>query len=191
MNTTTVDNTLLRRALAAVTTVDDPEIPGVSIVDLGLLETITATEDGHEQLGRERPEAYDSQSNGLTEVGVRSVRAHFRTLRACLQRRLGKMIPVGHPVSAWLIEHARTIHNAIVKGEDGLTAWIRSRGRPFGKRLVGFAEQVLYRLPGKGPQHDMEGNMAARWASGSFLGYARESNSYLIGTQGGVKTSRP
>jgi len=51
MNTTTVDNTLLRRALAAVTTVDDPEIPGVSIVDLGLLETITATEDGRLTIG--------------------------------------------------------------------------------------------------------------------------------------------
>ena len=41
MSTMTVDNTLRDRAVAAVATVDDPEIPGVSIVDLGLLETVT------------------------------------------------------------------------------------------------------------------------------------------------------
>ncbi len=60
----------------------------------------TADEDGVTQIGRESPPAYDSQSNGLVETGVRQMRAQFRTMRACLQRRLGKLIPVAHPVSA-------------------------------------------------------------------------------------------
>ena len=51
MNTMTVDNTLHDRAVAAVATVDDPEIPGVSIVDLGLLETVTTTADGTVAIG--------------------------------------------------------------------------------------------------------------------------------------------
>ncbi|MBC8194697.1 MAG: phenylacetate-CoA oxygenase subunit PaaJ [Acidimicrobiia bacterium] len=51
MSTLTVDSPLLERALAAVATVDDPEIPGVSIVDLGLLETITTTDEGHISIG--------------------------------------------------------------------------------------------------------------------------------------------
>ncbi len=51
MSTMTVDNTLRDRAVAAVATVDDPEIPGVSIVDLGLLETVTTTEDGTVAIG--------------------------------------------------------------------------------------------------------------------------------------------
>lgn len=52
MSTVAVDTTLLRdAALRAVATVDDPEIPGVSIVDLGLLETVTATADGKVAIG--------------------------------------------------------------------------------------------------------------------------------------------
>ena len=62
-----------------------------------------AVEDGLEQAGQEQPPRYDSQSNGLTEVGVRIVRGHFRTMRACLQRRLSKRIPEGHPITAWLL----------------------------------------------------------------------------------------
>ncbi len=37
---------LRERVLAAVTSVDDPEYPGISIVDLGLLETIDVSADG-------------------------------------------------------------------------------------------------------------------------------------------------
>ncbi len=51
MSAMTVDATLTDAALAAVATVDDPEIPGVSIVDLGLLETITTTDDGRVTIG--------------------------------------------------------------------------------------------------------------------------------------------
>ncbi len=51
MSAMTVDATLTNAALAAVATVDDPEIPGVSIVDLGLLETITTTDDGRVTIG--------------------------------------------------------------------------------------------------------------------------------------------
>jgi hypothetical protein len=51
-----------------------------------------------EGISREAPEPYDSQSNGMTEIGVRMVRAQFRTLRACLERRLGVELPVSHPI---------------------------------------------------------------------------------------------
>lgn len=37
-----------QRVRAAVASVDDPEYPGISIVDLGLLETIAVAEDGRE-----------------------------------------------------------------------------------------------------------------------------------------------
>lgn len=36
---------------AAVSSVDDPEYPGISIVDLGLLETIEVSPDGSAQIG--------------------------------------------------------------------------------------------------------------------------------------------
>jgi len=80
--------------------------------------------------------------------------------------------------------------NALKVGEDGMTPWMRARGRPFRQRLIGFAETVLYKLPLKGPRHDERGNMAPRWAQGVFMGYARDSNSYVISTDEGIRTSR-
>jgi hypothetical protein len=56
-------------------------------------------------VAQEKPEAYESQSNGMIESAIKTLRGQFRTLRACLQRRLQRRIPVSHPVSSWLLEH--------------------------------------------------------------------------------------
>ena len=40
-----------------------------------------------DQLAKEDPAAYDSQSNGGTEIGVRQIRGLFRTVRLCLESR--------------------------------------------------------------------------------------------------------
>ena len=98
------------------------------------------------------------------------MRAQFRTLKACLECRIGKVVPVGHPIAAWLLQHVCLLLNALKVGEDGMTPWMRARGRPFRQRLMGFAETVLYKLPLKGPRHDERGNMAPRWAQGVFMG---------------------
>ena len=125
------------------------------------LETITV----------EHSQAYDSQASGGTELGVRALRGLYRTLRLCLEKRIGFVLPVQHPLSSWLLEHTALLLNASLRGEDGLTPWARVRGRAFGQRLIGFGESVLYKLPLQGPQHDLEGNMAARALPGVFLGY--------------------
>ena len=143
-----------------------------------------------ETVSSERPETYESQSNGGVEVGIRNLRSWFITLRACLQRRLGREISAVHPACAWLLEHVCLLSNVMRRGDDGHTSWARARGRPFAQQLLGFGEVCLYKLPTKGPQHNAEGNMAARWAQGLFVGYSRSSNSYLIATDDGVKTSR-
>ena len=144
-----------------------------------------------ESLSTEQSQKYDSQANGATEVGIRSVRGLFRSVKLCLQRRIGKALPAQHPLTSWLLEHTCLLLNARVRGEDGRTPWARVRGRAFGQRLIGFAEQVLWKLPTKGPQHDADGNMSARWAKGTFIGYQRGSNSYrLIDSEGVHQESR-
>ena len=50
-----------------------------------------------DQMTKENPAAYDSQSSGSTEVGVRMVRGLFRTVKLCLEARLGKLIPCVPP----------------------------------------------------------------------------------------------
>ena len=117
-------------------------------------------------------------------------RGHFGTFKSCLERRLGIEIPADHPVSAWLTAHVCLLIITMVRGEDGSTAWAQARGRPFRQSLIGFAESCMYKLPVKGLQHDEQGNMAPRWKSGISLGYNRDSNSYILGTDGGWTTSR-
>ena len=138
-----------------------------------------------EQVGQEHSAAYDSQSNGSTEVGIQLVRGLYRTLRLCLEERLNKVIPPTHAVTSWLLEHTALVYNAMIKGDDGLTAWGRVRGRSFRQQLVGFGESVLYRHPTKGPQHAPDGNMGALGAEGVFLGYNRSSNTFVVGTDDG------
>ena len=113
---------------------------------------------------------HESQSNGGTECGIRAVRGVFRTIKLCLEERIGQKIPPTHPLVAWLVEHAALLLNAMQVGEDGNTAWARLRGRDFGQKLLGFCEAVMYKQPPTGPQHDVDGNMGARMFPGPCLG---------------------
>ena len=87
----------------------------------------------------------------------------------CFEQRIDRHIPVSHPVVEWLLEHACCLINTLVRGDDGLTAWARTRGRPFSQQAVGFGEVVLYRYPTKGPQNDPHGNVGALGAESVFL----------------------
>ena len=77
---------------------------------------------------------------------MRLVRGMFKTLRLCLEARLGREIPVAHPVTSWLVRHACLILNTRARGGDGKTPWERIKGRPFGQKMVGIFEKVLYKF---------------------------------------------
>ena len=143
-----------------------------------------------EKLSREEPAKYDSQSNGATEVGVMLLRGLFRTIKLCLEARLGGYVPITHAVIPWLLEHTALILNTAVRGEDGLTPWTRVRGRPFGQQMLGFCEGVLHKIPGKGPQHNPDGNMGTRWRESIFVGYSRTSNVYMTINEDGLHQAR-
>jgi hypothetical protein len=143
-----------------------------------------------DQLAKEDPAAYDSQSNGGTEIGVRMIRGLFRTLKLCLEARIDKYIPIDHPIIAWMMQHVCLLLNCMIKGDDGITAWHRVRGRPFHQQLLGFGECILYRYPSKGPHHQPDGNMGALGAEGVFLGYNRMSNTYIVANDDGFVATR-
>ena len=112
-----------------------------------------------ESASEEHSAPYDSKANGGTEIGVRSLKAQFRTLRLCLQKRVGRVIPLNHPIMGWLVEHTAFLLKACVRGPEGQTPWELARGRPYGMSLYGFGERVAYKFPEKGPQHDPEGDI--------------------------------
>ena len=114
--------------------------------------------------------AYESQSNGGVEVGVKLVRGLFRALKLCLEARLGKYMPTGHAIVPWLLQHTCTLLNAKSRGNDGLTCWERVKGSMFNQLLLGVGESVLYKLPSKGPRANPGGNMGTKWLEGISLG---------------------
>ncbi len=151
-----------------------------------VVERVSAECKMLDQVTKEEPAKYDSQSNGLVEVGVLLVRGLFRTLKLCLEDRIGRFIPVDHALVPWMLEHACLILNTTAVGPDGLTGWARVRGRAFGQRLVGYAEKVLYELPMKGPNSQPDGNMGTRWKEGIFLGHSKSANVYVLADIGGA-----
>ena len=155
-----------------------------------VVDLVKTRVEGITNITKEYPAKYESQSNGGTEVGIRCIRGLFRTLKLCLEARIGKYAPVGHALVPWLLQHTCLVLNARVRGTDGLTSWARVRGRSFNQRMLGFGELVLYKLPSKGPKSNPDGNMGTRWLEGNFIGYHRSSNTYLVATTTGVTTSR-
>ena len=164
--------------------------PALQTLVVQSLERARLQCDGIDTISQEHPAKYDSQSNGGVEVGVMLIRGLFRTHKLCFESRIGKFVPIDHAVIPWMLEHTSLVLNARQKGPDGLTAWARCRGRAFNQRLLGFGENVLYKLPMKGPQAAPDGNMGAKWADAVFLGYHRNSNSYIVHHSTGIATSR-
>ena len=118
------------------------------------------------------------------------IRGLFRTLKLCLEARIGKVIPVGHALIPWLLEHTAMLLNVKCRGQDGLTPWQRVRGRPFNQPMLGFAEMVLHKLPPKDPKSGLDGNMGSRWGVGAFLGFHRQSRTYIVATADGIAKAR-
>ena len=89
-----------------------------------------------------------------------------------------------------MLEPTCLLLSVMVRGEDGLTPWARARGRAFHQQLVGVAECVLYKFPGKGPQHAPDGNMGSTGCECVFLGYSRQSNTFIVHTVNGIIHAR-
>ena len=120
--------------------------PGlVNLVKAALLKI--KCEVGVDQASREHSFEYDSRSNGGTEIGIRNVRGLFRTLKLCLEKRIGHKIPAHHPLTSWLLEHTAMLMSSQVVGPDGRTPWRTVRGRDFGMTNFAFCEKVMLARP--------------------------------------------
>ena len=56
--------------------------------------------------------------------------------------------------------------------------------------MANFGEQVLYKLPSKGPLSDPDGNMGTRWKEAAYLGHCVISNTYVLGCANGIEEAR-
>ena len=58
------------------------------------------------QVLEKHPPPYDSQSNGLVESAVKTVRGMAGTLHVALESSFACKIPAGHAIMTWLVFHA-------------------------------------------------------------------------------------
>ena len=133
---------------------------------------------------------YDSQSNGGIENAIRNLRRQMRSIRSCLEERISAKIEPTSALIQWMLPHAAWVMKAMIKGNDGKTAWQRTRGRPFAKELLGFGETCLYKLPMKGPQAQRRGNIENTMAKGIVLGFQGDTSEYILATDHGIVRSR-
>ena len=143
-----------------------------------------------DQVSQENPPAYDSRANGSVENAIKQLQGHLRTLKLSLEKRLKKKIPNDHPLTSWLVEYAAWLLTVRTRGSDGRSPYHRIRGRNFGKRLLEFGEQCLYKLPVKGKRHEEDGKLAERWRRGIFLGFARYTSEYVFWDQNKIIKAR-
>ena len=143
---------------------------------------------GLEQCLEEHPPEYDPQANGSAEVGVKLVKGHFRTVKSCLESKIGFKIPVQHPLVAWLVRHAACLVTWCSKGHDGRTAYQRVKTRDFRTRLMAFGDFCRFKNRSHEPVASVSGG--SRFHSGIFVGIDQRTGQYMIFSDDGIKLAR-
>ena len=130
---------------------------------------------GLDQVNEEHSPPYDPQANGAVEAAVKQVKGKLKTMKLCLERRIGKRIPPKHPIIAWLVSHCAALIRFRVRGTDGKTPYERVRMRPFNSRLVCFAEKLLFKGRSREEVQDEHS-----WNPGIFLGMCASTGQYVL-----------
>ena len=124
----------------------------------------------------------EPQSNGAIERAIKRIEDQARTLKLALGSRIGRRVPMNHPLMAWLLQHAATLLTHVHEDADGPTAYGRLHGATFRDEICELGETMMYYIPARNGK-----KMDPRWQLGIFLGRAWGSNQNFIGkTDGNV-----
>ena len=129
---------------------------------------------------------HESKSNGAIENAVQLVQGQFRSMKDCLESRLGSKQSCDSHLIPWLVLHACRTINRYHVGQDGLTAYQRWKGKPFKRDVAEFAERVMYLKAGSKGRDKFN----CRWEAGIWLGIRDETGEVIIGTPEGVVKAR-
>lgn len=128
----------------------------------------------------------ESRSNGFAERSIQLVEDQLRCMKLALEDRLGAKIPCGHPIIAWLVEHAAITLTKYHTHEGGETAYQKLHGQACKDRLAEFGETIMYYIPVK-----LRGKMDPRWRTGIFLGRPWNVNQNYVGLPNGGASREP
>ena len=140
-----------------------------------LKETLAGLKVTGMSVGEEHSPPFDSQANGAAEAAVKQVKTRLRTMKLCLERRIGKRIPPKHPIMAWLVTHVAALLRYRARGADGKTPYEHVRLRPFNTKLLCFGERCSFKVRSKEPLLDEH-----RFHHGVFLGLCPLTGQYVV-----------
>ncbi len=98
------------------------------------------------------PLAYNPESNGAIEKGVRDVTEQSRTVKIGLESRVKDVIPEDSAIVEWILEHGAFLINKYSVGHDGMTPHERLTGAKWRRPLVELGEIVMAKLVGRKKQ---------------------------------------
>ena len=154
-----------------------------SITDLG--REITKLR-GTQGTGMEESRVGDHDSNATIEQAVQEVEGMTRTLRSALEGKIGGRLPLGSPVTPWLIRHAAANITRHQVRDDGKTAFQKMKGYNGILPIMQFGETVHFRLRTNAAEPHAVGKFEDRYRNGVYLGYDLRSGESYVGTEEGV-----
>ncbi|CAK0886283.1 unnamed protein product [Prorocentrum cordatum] len=106
-----------------------------------------------------------------------------RVLKATLEERIGKNLPVDHPLWTWLPRHAAACLSRYRIGSDGRTAEQRRTGRAWAKAAVEFGERIHAR---PAVAQEPRSGFAPKMVESRYVGHQSRTGSLLVMTETGV-----
>ena len=133
------------------------------------------------------PPAYNPESNGAIESGVKMGNEQLRAIKLALEERLGRTIEISHPIYEWGLQHGCWIVSNFSLGHDGKVPQQRLTGRKWTRPLCEFGELVLGKLArqrmDKGKRSKPSGarrKMVARSIPGIWVGIVERTGENII-----------
>ena len=118
----------------------------------------------------------DSASNGIAERAILTVGRLVRTTKAVVEENVLEGRDAGPRLTAWMVLHAAQVICACMVGADGLTPFMRLKGRNFGTPLAGFGERLWLR----DPVPERVNKFNPRCTEVRLLGFCLKSSRYIV-----------
>ena len=108
------------------------------------------------------------------ERAVQTIEGQIRVMKLALEERIGQEIDAGANVVTFLAEYAGYLLNRLEVGQDGKTAYERTKGKAASVLGIEFGEKLLWKKKA-GQKMD---KVNSKWEYGIFAGVRPKSGEF-------------
>ena len=100
------------------------------------------------------------------ERAIQTVQGQVRAIKDAFEARYKCELQPEDQITPWMVQHAGALISRFHRGQDGLTAHRRIRGRDFKADMCEFGENIWYMEPGSVGKRKFD----SHWHEGIWLG---------------------